>query len=210
MSQKNRSGKATIGKGTLLLILLAAGALAACQGESVTGPLGLGLREQPGAGPAAQAIRQEALKRSDCPSVPNFNSEWPARTLTKPAGRVFLPSQLRAAPSASSEGSFLSPDMSAGAFVLEAPSLASLEIPRGSPLARSAMTICRLQVGAVESVAYFISQPHPARSGDSVHLAFLQVVVAGEQAVRAGALATTRALRDSLVSALLAFEPASR
>ena len=194
-------------------ILLSAEALTACQGDSVTGLFGLRLREQPGAGPPAHAIRQEALKRADCTSVPNLNSNWPARTLTKPAGRLPLPPQLKAAPAppaASSETSFFSNDMSAGVFVLEAPSLASLEIPRGSPLAGKAMTICRLHVGDVESVAYFISQRHPARSGDSAHLAFLQIVVAGERAVRAGAFATTRGLRDSLVSALLAFEPAPK
>lgn len=108
------------------------------------------------------------------------------------------------------EVTFLAPDMTAGAFVFDAPSLASLEVPEDSPLPRSAIVSCRIRAGAVDAVVYLISQLHPARSGDSVHLVFLQVVAPGDQAVRAGAFATTRALRDSLMGALLAFQPDPR
>jgi len=188
------------------LILLSAGTLAACRDDSVAGPFGLRLRERSGSGSVAAAIRREALKRPDCPFVLAPSTGWTVRTLTKPAGRISLPPLLEAASAPTSEVTFFAPDMTAGAFVFEAPSLASLEVPEDSPLSRSAITTCRLRLGAVQSLVYLISQLHPARSGDSVHLAFLQVV-AGEQAVRAGAFATTRALRDSLVGALLAFQP---
>ena len=192
---------------TRFLILFSAGTLAACRDESVAGPFGLRLREHPGGGSVAAAIHRDALKRPDCPSLPSLNTGWTERTLARPAGRVFLPPLLMAASAPTSEVTFLAPDMTAGAFVSEAPSLASLEVPDDSPLSRSAIVTCRLRVETVEGVVYVISQLHPARSGDSVHLAFVQMVVAGEQAVRAGAFATTRALRDSLVRALLAFQP---
>lgn len=195
---------------TGLLILLSAATLTACQAESVAGPFGLLIREEPGGGSVAAAIRREALKQPSCPSVPVLNPGWIVRTLTKPAGRISLPPLLEPVPAPTSEVTFLAPDMSAGAFVFEAPSLASLEVPDDSPLSRSAITRCHVGAGSVESVVHLISQVHPARPGDSVHLAFLQVVAPGEQAVRAGAFATTRALRDSLVGALLAFLPDPR
>jgi hypothetical protein len=129
------------------------------------------------------------------------------RTLTKPAGRVPLPPHLEAVTAPTSEVTFFAPDMTAGAFVFEAPSLASLEVPKDSPLPRNAITTCRVRLGSVESLVSQISQLHPARSGDSVHLAFLQIAATGDRAVRAGAFATTRTLRDSLVGALLSFQP---
>lgn len=187
--------------------LLAAGTLTGCRDDSVAGPFGLRLRERPGGGSVAAAIRRDALQRPDCPSVPTPGAGWTVRTLTKPAGRVFLPPLLMGVAAPTSEVTFFAPDMTSGAFVFEAPHLASLEVPKDSPLSRSAIITCRLRADSVSGVVYLISQLHPARSGDSVHLAFLQVAAPGEQAVRAGAFATTRALRDSLVGALLAFQP---
>lgn len=195
---------------TFLLVLVSVGMLTGCRDESVAGPFGLRLRERRGGGSVADAIRRDAQKRPDCPSMPALSAGWTVRTLTKPAGRVSLPPLLVSVSAPTSEVTFLAPDMTAGAFVFEAPNLASLEVPDDSPLPRSAIITCRLRVGSVESVAYLISQLHPARSDDSVHLVFLQVVVPGDQAVRAGAFATTRALRDSLVGALLAFQPDAR
>jgi hypothetical protein len=189
------------------LILLSAGTLTACRSDSVVGPFGLRLRERPGGGSVAAAIRRDALNHDYCPSVPTPGTGWTVRTLTRPAGRVPLPPRLEAVSAPTSEVTFFAPDMSAGAFVFEAPSLASLEVPEDSPLPRSAITTCRVRLGSVESLVFLISQLHPARSGDSVHLAFLQIVAPGERAVRAGAFATTRTLRDSLVGALLAFQP---
>jgi hypothetical protein len=188
------------------LILLSAGTLTACRGDSVVGPFGLRLRERPGGGSVAAAIRHEAQNHHYCPSVPTVSTGWTVRTLTKPAGRVSLPPTLVAASAPTSEVTFLAQDMTAGAFVFEAPSLASLEVPEDSPLSRSAITTCRVRLGSVESLVSLISQLHPARPGDSVHLAFLQVAAPGDQAVRAGAFAITRPLRDSLVGALLAFQ----
>jgi hypothetical protein len=155
----------------------------------------------------AAAIRHDALKHHYCPSVPTPGTGWTVRTLTKPAGRVSLPPLLVAVSAPTSEVTFFAPDMTAGAFVFEAPSLASLEVPEDSPLSRSAIATCRVRLGSVESLVSLISQQHPTRPGDSVHLAFLQIVAPGDQAVRAGAFAITRALRDSLVGALLAFQP---
>jgi len=189
------------------LILWSAGALIACQDESVTGPFGLRLREVPTSGSVAAAIRSDAKKRPDCPSVPALSTDWTVRTLIKPAGRVFLPPPLMGMAAPTSEVTFFAPDLTAGAFVFEAPSLASLDVPADSPLSRNAILACGMRAGSVEGVVYLISQRHPARSGDSIHLAFLQIVVPGDLAVRAGAFATTRALRDSLVGALLAFQP---
>lgn len=188
-------------------ILFAAGTLTACRDDSVTGPFGLRLRERPGGGSVAATIRRDALRYHECPFVPTLSTGWTVRTLTKPAGRVSLPPLLVAVSAPTSEVTFLAPDMTAGAFVFEAPSLASLEVPDDSPLSRSAIITCRLRVGSVEGVVSLISQLHPARSGDSVHLVFLQVVAPGDRAVRAGAFAITRALRDSLMGALLAFQP---
>ena len=189
------------------LILVSTGTLGACRDDSIVGPFGLRLRERPGGGSVAAAIRRDALKRPDCPPVPAPGADWTMRTLARPAGRVSLPPHLVAASAPTSEVAFFAPDMSAGAFVLEAPSLASLELPDDSPLPRSAISTCRLRVGSVEGVVSLISRLQPALPGDSVHLAFLQVVAPGERAVRAGAFATTRAVRDSLVAALLAFQP---
>jgi len=190
-----------------LLILLSAGPLTTCRGDSVAGPFGLRLRERPGGGSVAAAIRRDALNHHYCPPLPTPGTGWTVRTLSKPAGRVPLPSYLAAVPAPTSEITFFAPDMSAGAFVFEAPSLASLEVPEDSPLPRSAITACRVRLGSVESVVYLISQLHPTRSGDSVHLAFLQIADPRDRAVRAGAFATTRTLRDSLVGALLSFQP---
>ena len=172
------------------LILFSAGTLTACRDDSVAGPFGLRTRERPGGGSVAAAIRRDALNHHYCPSVPTPGTGWTVRTLTKPAGRVSLPPALMAVPAPTSEVTFFAPEM-----------------PEDSPLSRSAIITCRMRVGSVEGVAYLISQRHPVQSGDSVHLVFLQVVVPGEQAVRAGAFATTRALRDSLLSALVAFHP---
>jgi hypothetical protein len=188
-------------------ILLSAGTLTACRGDSVVGPFGLRIRERPGGGSVAAAIRRDALNHHYCPSVPAPGTGWTMRTLTKPAGRVPLPPHLKAVTAPTSEVTFFAPDMTAGAFVFEAPSLASLEVPKDSPLPRDAITTCRVRLGSVESLVSQISQLHPARSGDSVHLAFLQIAATGDRAVRAGAFATTRTLRDSLVGALLSFQP---
>jgi hypothetical protein len=105
------------------------------------------------------------------------------------------------------EVTFFAPDMTAGAFVIEAPGLAHLDPTVDSVSPPPAATTCHLQAGAVVSVVYLISQAPPALRGDSVHIAFLQVAGAGDVAIRAGAFATTRALRDSIVGALLAFQP---
>ena len=191
-------------------IVLFAGALSGCRDESVAGPFGLRFRERPGAGSVVAAIRRDALKRPECPSVPVPSSRWTVRTLMTPAGRVSLPPLLQAVSAPSSEVTFFAPDMTAGAFVSEAPNLASLELPDDSPLSSRAIITCRLQLGSVQSLVYLLSQPHPARPGDSVHLAFLQVAAPGDQAVRAGAFAITRAFRDSLVGALLAFQPTAK
>ena len=190
-------------------VLLFVAGMLACGRDSITGPFGLELREGSGRGSVAAAIRRETAKHPDCPLLPSPATDWTSRPMATPHGRVFLPPRLRAAPARTSEITFFAPDLSAGAFVSEAPSLASLEVPKGSPLSREAITGCRVQQGNAQSLVYLISQSHPARVGDSVHLAFLQVVAAGGQAVRAGAFATTRALRDSLIGALLAFEPDS-
>jgi hypothetical protein len=192
------------------LLMIVSAALASCRDESVAGPFGLRLRERPGAGSVAAAIRHEALNRPDCPAVPAPSPDWTARTLTRPGGQVPLPRRLEAVTAPTSEVTFFATDMSAGAFVIEAPSLATLELPGDSPLSRSVITTCRVRAGVVESVVHLISQPQLAGPGDSVHLAFLQVAVGGDQAVRAGAFATTRALRDSLVGALLVFQPGAR
>lgn len=192
---------------TFLLVLAFTGTIAACSSESVAGPFGLQLREHPVGGSVAAAIRRDALKRPDCPTAPPLVGGWTVRILTKPPGRVSLPPHLLAVSAPTTEVTFLASDMTAGAFVFEAPSLASLEVPDDSPLPRSAISTCRMRVDSVESVVYLLSQRHPARSDDSVHLVFLQVVASGEKAVRAGAFATTRALRDSLMGALLAFQP---
>jgi hypothetical protein len=158
----------------------------------------------------AAAILREALKHPECPFIPSPNSNWTARTLAKPPGRVSLPPGLDAVAAPTSEVTFFAPDLSAGAFVVEAPGLATVEVPKETPgLARSSITTCRVQMGKAQSLVHLISQLHPTRTGDSVHLAFLQMVVAGERTVRAGAFGTSRALRDSLVGALMAFEPDS-
>lgn len=190
-----------------ILILLLAGTLTACRADSVVGPFGLRLRERSGGGSVAAAIRRDALNHHDCPPVPTPGTDWTVRTLTKPAGRFPLPPRLAAGTAPTSEVTFFAPDMSAGAFVIEAPSLASLEVPEDSPLSRNAITTCHVRLGSAESLVSLISQVHPSRSGDSVHLAFLQIAAPGDRAVRAGAFATTRTLRDSLVGALLAFQP---
>ncbi len=130
--------------------------------------------------------------------------------MTNPSGRVLLPPLLDAITAPTREVMFLARDLTAGAFVSEAPSVASLEVPEGSALSRSAIRTCRWHAGSTESVLHLISQLHPTQPGDSVHLAFLQIVAPGEHAVRAGAFATTRALRDSLIAALLAFLPEQR
>ena len=188
-------------------ILISAGALGACRDDSIAGPFGLRLRERAVAGSVAAAIRRDALKRPDCPSAPGMGTDWTVRTVAKPAGQVSLPPRLLAVSGPTAEVAFFAPDMSAGAFILEAPSLASLEVPEDSPLPRSAISTCRLRAGSVEGVISLISRRQPAMPGDSAHLAFLQVAAPGELAVRAGAFAATRALRDSLVAALLAFRP---
>ena len=189
-----------------LTVLLSASWITACREDSVTAPFGLRLREEPGSGSVAEAIHRDAAERPACPSLPDLDARWPVRTLSSPSGRVALPARLVSATAPSSEVTFLAPDMSAGAFVARAPSLASIEVPEDSPLAGSPMTTCRVRIGTIESVVYLMSQPHPARSGDSVHLAFVQVALAGAGAVRGGAFATTRSVRDSLVRALLAVE----
>jgi len=191
----------------LVRIILGSAVLVGCQAETITGPFGLRLRELSARGSVAEAIRGDAIKHPACPSLPDLNPEWPTRSLLKPNGRVALPATLEGAVAPSSEFVVFSPDMTAGAFVAEAPSLASIEIPDDSPLARASMATCNLREGVVESVAYLISQRHPTDPRDSVHLAFLQLALVGDRAIRAGAFATTRALRDSLVRALLAFDP---
>jgi hypothetical protein len=188
-------------------ILLAAGTLTACRGDSMVGPFGLRLRERSGGGSAAAAIRRDALNHHYCPPVPTPGTDWTVRTLTKPAGRVPLPPYLEGVTAPTFEVTFFAPDMSAGAFVFEAPSLASLEVPEDSPLPRTAITTCHVRLGSAESLVSLISQVHPVRSGDSVHLAFLQIAAPGDRAIRAGAFSTTRTLRDSLVGALLTFQP---
>lgn len=150
---------------TSYLILLSAGTLTACRGDSVVGPFGLRLRERPRGGSVAAAIRRDAVNHHYCPSVPTPSTGWTMRALTKPAGRVPLPPHLETVSAPTSEVTFFARDMTAGAFVFEAP------------------------------------------GGDSVHLAFLQIAAPGDRAVRAGAFATTRTLRDSLVGALLSFQP---
>jgi len=155
----------------------------------------------------AAAIRRDALKRPDCPSAPGIADDWTVRTVDRPAGQVSLPPLLLAVSAPTSEVAFFAPDMSSGAFILEAPSLASLELPKDSPLPPSAISTCRLRVGSAEGVVSLLSRRQPAIAGDSSHLAFLQVAGPGEHAFRAGAFAATRALRDSLVAALLAFQP---
>jgi len=189
--------------------ILCGAMLAACREESIVGPFGLRLRVLPKRGSVAEAIRGDATEHPDCPTMPDLNPEWPSRSLSKPVGRVSLPVSLEGAAAPSSEVVFFAPDMSAGAFVAEAPSLASIEIPPDSPQAGASLSTRRLQAGGVESVVYLISQRHPTGPADSVHLAFLQLALAGDRAVRAGAFAASRALRDSLVRALLTFDPTS-
>jgi len=187
-------------------VWFAIGALAACQDESVAGPFGLRLREQPGRGSVAALVRREVLKHPACPATVPPDQAWPVRALTKPAGRVRLPPLLLGVSAPTSETTFFAPDMTAGAFVVEAPTFATVEVPEDSPVAGGAVTTCRLSIGGAVGLVYLISQAHPALLDDSVHLAFLQVADSGDHAVRAGAFATTRALRDSLMGALLRFE----
>ena len=191
---------------TCFFVIIVAGALGACRDDSVAGPFGLRLRERAVGGSVAAAIRRDAEKRPDCPPAPGVNTDWTMRTVARPAGQVSLPPELLAVSGPTSEEVFFAPDMSAGAFILEAPSLASLELPKDSPLPRSAISTCRLRAGSVDGVVSLISRHQRAMPGDSAHLAFLQVA-SGDRVFRAGAFAATRALRDSLVAALLAFQP---
>jgi hypothetical protein len=127
-----------------------------------------------------------------------------------PAGQVALPSLHEGLSAPTGEVTFFAPDMTSGAFVAVAPNLASLELPANSPLSRRAILTCQVRADSAEGLIYLISQVHPTRQGDSVHLAFLQAVTTGEVAFRAGAFAGTRALRDSLIGALMAFHPVSK
>ncbi len=187
---------------------MCAAALAACQPEQLVAPFGLHLRERSAGGSVAAAIRKDAMEQPACPSAaPAASADWTVRTLAKPAGRLSLPAQMQGISAPGSEVTFYAPDMSAGAFVFEALNLASLEPPKDSPLPHTAIVSCRIESGEVESLVYLVSQVHPMRPGDSAHLAFLQIATPGGLAVRAGAFALTRALRDSLIGALLGFQP---
>jgi hypothetical protein len=184
-----------------------AGFLVGCQADAVTAPFGLEVDERVELGPVAAAIRNSVLNQPVCPLVPTAaRTDWTVHDLSRPPGRILLPAGLQAVAAPTGEVTFFAPDMSAGAFVQEAAGLASLDVPENSTLSQSAMVTCQLRLEQLESLVYLISQPHPVRRGDSVHLAFVQVAGTGHQAWRAGAFATTRALRDSLVGALLAFQ----
>lgn len=196
---------------TIQRLALVTGTLVACQAESLTAPFGLQVEERLELGSVAAAIRTEAVKHPVCPSVPAASgSGWTVRSLTRPAGWVFLPSLLRDVAGPTGQAAFFAPDMSAGVFLEEAPSLASIHPPEDSPLSQSAMATCQLRIEEFVSLVFLISQPLPARAGDSVHLAFVQAAGPNDHATRAGAFALTRALRDSLAGALLAFRPDPR
>lgn len=193
------------------VLILGCCALAACQGESPVEPLGVRLRERPELGPVAEAIRRDAADMPACASMSaTAGSGWVVRTLTRPAVRVALPGHLLSVTSPKGEQLFYAPDMSAGVFVEEAVGMAILEVLDDSSLANARREDCRVQVGAVDGLVHLFSQLHPVFRRDSVHLVFLQLAGPGNRAIRAGAFAVSRELRDSLLGALLALEPGDR
>jgi hypothetical protein len=134
------------------------------------------------------------------------NAGWEVRSVALPAGRLALPPGLQVVTAPSGEPTFYSPDMRSGAFLQVAPGTAELvaEKDLGSGFV---LTRCQVRAAQRQSLVYLVSQRHPVYAGDSVHLAFLQFAGTENVVIRAGAFATTRALRDSMMAALLAFEP---
>jgi hypothetical protein len=190
--------------------ILATGMLMACQAESPAAPFGLSVEERVELGPVAQAIRTEARSEPVCPLTPAIaGPQWVAHDLIRPSGRVLLPPALQSTSAPTGEKTFFAPDLRVGVFVEEAKGVASVELLQDSPWPTGEIVTCQLALGTLESLVYLISQAHPIHAGDSVHLAFLQMAGPGAEVVRAGAFATTRALRDSLVGALLAIPPAA-
>jgi hypothetical protein len=190
-------------------VLIALGAVmsAACQAEAPLEPLGLEVRQRTELGAVADAIRREAATQPLCPATPDvINPGWEVRTVLTPAGRVALPADLQVVTAPSGEPMYYAPDMRSGAFLQTAPGTAELvaenELGSGFDLMR-----CQVTTTRGESLVYLVSQRHPVYAQDSVHLAFLQFAGPGNIAIRAGAFATTRALRDSMMAALLAFQP---
>jgi hypothetical protein len=190
-----------------ILSVIGVAASAACQAEAPLEPLGLEVRERTELGPVTDAIRREAAIQPACPATPDvINPGWGLRTVATPAGRVALPPDLQVVTAPSGEPMYYAPDMRSGAFLQTAPGTAELvaekELGSGFDLTR-----CQVTTTRGVSLVYLVSQRHPVYAQDSVYLAFLQFAGPGNIAIRAGAFATTRALRDSMMAALLAFEP---